>query len=306
MRAARIHSFGGPEVIVVEDVPRPTPEAGEILVRVEASGVGPWDALIREGKSKVSPKPPLTLGSDLSGIVEEIGPGVKSFRKGDEVYGVTNSHFCGANAGHAIAYAGMVALKPKRLSHFESASVPVVAVTAWQMLNEYGKGEPGQTVMILGAAGNVGAYAVQLAARTGMRVISVVSADDMDYVSGLGSERVLNYKTERFENAAQTADLVLDLVGGETAHRAAEVVKPGGTVVSVVASDPPTRRSDVRSAFFYAEVTTARLDTMTALLDRHEISLLVGTVLPLEDIRSAHKMLGGASHVRGKIVLGRA
>src|SRR5258706_16470387 len=97
MKAARIHRFGGPEVIVVEDVPRPVPGAGELLVRVAAAGVGPWDALIRQGKSKVSPPPPLTLGSDLSGVVEEVGPGVAGFNKGDEVFGVTNPQFCGAN-----------------------------------------------------------------------------------------------------------------------------------------------------------------------------------------------------------------
>src|SRR6266566_8452273 len=126
MKAARIHSFGGPEVIVVEDVPRPVPATGELLVRVAAAGVGPWDALIREGKSKVSPPPPLTLGSDLSGVVEETGPSVSQFKKGDEVYGVTNPQFCGANAQYAVAHANMVAVRPSRLSHVEAASVPVI------------------------------------------------------------------------------------------------------------------------------------------------------------------------------------
>src|SRR5436309_14107258 len=111
MKAARIHSFGGPEVIVVEDVPRPVPGAGELLVRVAAAGVGPWDALIREGKSKVSPPPPLTLGSDLSGVVEAVGPGVTEYRPGDEVYGVTNPQFCGANADYAVSHAEMMARK---------------------------------------------------------------------------------------------------------------------------------------------------------------------------------------------------
>ena len=134
MKAARIHNFGGPEVIVVEDVPRPVPATGEVLVRVAAAGVGPWDALIREGKSKVSPPPPLTLGSDLSGVVEETGPSVSQFRKGDEVYGVTNPQFVGAQAEYAVASATMIARKPLRLSHLEAASAPVVAVTAWQML----------------------------------------------------------------------------------------------------------------------------------------------------------------------------
>src|SRR5215469_3022992 len=111
MKAARIHRFGSPDVIVVEDIPRPTPAAGEVLVRVVAAGVGPWDALIREGKSKVSPSPPLTLGSDLSGVVEAVGPGVSQFKNGDEVYGVTNPQFVGANAEFAVVSVNMVAPK---------------------------------------------------------------------------------------------------------------------------------------------------------------------------------------------------
>src|SRR3954451_19245838 len=124
MKAARIQRFGPPEVIAVEEVPRPSPAPGEVLVRVAAVGVGPWDALIREGKSKVSPPPPLTLGSDLSGIVEAVGPGVTGFNPSDEVYGVTNPQFCGANAEYAVASSGMLARKPSGLTHLEAASVP--------------------------------------------------------------------------------------------------------------------------------------------------------------------------------------
>ena len=178
MKAARIDRFGGPDVVVVDEVPRPAPAAGELLIRVAASGVGPWDALIREGKSKVNPPPPLTLGSDLSGVVEEAGPGVNEFKKGDEIYGVTNPQFCGANAEYAVAHANMVALRPSRLSHVEAASAPVIAVTAWQMLFEYGNAKPNQTVMILGAAGNVGAYAVQLAVNAGPQVIAVAGSNE--------------------------------------------------------------------------------------------------------------------------------
>src|ERR1700722_13439678 len=153
MKAARIHRFGAPDVVVVEEVPRPAPAAGELLVRVAAAGVGPWDALIREGKSKVSPPPPLTLGSDLSGVIEAVGAGVAGFEVGDQVYGVTNSQFCGAYAEYALASAAMIAGKPQRLSHIEAASVPVVAVTAWQMLFDYAQVAAGQRILILGAAG---------------------------------------------------------------------------------------------------------------------------------------------------------
>ncbi len=303
MKAARIHSFGGPEVIVVEDVPRPVPVAGELLVRVAAAGIGPWDALIREGKSKVSPRPPLTLGSDFSGVVEEIGQGVTGFKMGDEVYGVTNPQFCGANAHYALALAKMTAHKPARLSHVEAASVPVVAITAWQMLFDYGKAEPGQTVLILGAAGNVGAYAVQFAANADLHVISVVGSKDIEYARTLGSETVLAYQAGRFEDAVHSVDLVIDTVGGETRERSSNVLKEGGVLVSVVSTDPLPKRSDIRSVFFYVEVTTERLNAISLLLESARLIPQVGTILPLNDVRTAHEMLAGAPHKRGKIVL---
>jgi NADPH:quinone reductase-like Zn-dependent oxidoreductase len=132
-----------------------------VLVRVAAAGVGPWDALIREHKSVVQTPLPLILGSDLSGVIAEVGPGVAALQAGDEIYGVTNPNFCGAYTEYAIASAAMVARKPQGLSHVEAASVPVVAVTAWQLLFDYAQAKAGQTVLIHGGAGNVGAYAVQ-------------------------------------------------------------------------------------------------------------------------------------------------
>ena len=302
MKAARIHRFGAPDVIVVEEVPRPVPAEGELLIRVAASGVGPWDALIREGKSKVAPPPPLTLGSDLSGVVEEAGPAVSEFKKGDEIYGVTNPQFCGANAQYAVAHASMVALRPARLSHVEAASAPVIAVTAWQMLFEYGNAKPDHTVMILGAAGNVGAYAVQLAVNAGLQVIGVAGSKDIEYVKALGSQTVVN-RADRFENAVPPVDLVLDTVGGETRERSYSVMKSGGVLVSVVSTDPISERPDARSVFFYAEVTTERLNGISRLFSSGQLTPQVGSLLPLNDVRTAHEMLAGAPHKRGKIVL---
>jgi NADPH:quinone reductase-like Zn-dependent oxidoreductase len=303
MKAARIHRFGAPDVVVVEELPRPAPAAGELLIRVAASGVGPWDAIIREGGSKVSPTPPLTLGSDLSGVVEEAGSGVSEFNKGDEIFGVTNPQFCGANAQYAVAHANMVALRPSRLSHAEAASAPVIAVTAWQMLFEYGSAKPDQTVMILGAAGNVGAYAVQLAVNAGLQVIGVAGSKDIEYVKALGSQTVVNYQSSEFQNAVRPVDLVLDTVGGETRERSLRALKSGGVLVSVVSSDPMPVRRDVRSAFFYAEVSTERLNRISRLFNDGQLTPRVGTLLPLNDVRTAHEMLAGAPHKRGKIVL---
>ncbi len=290
-------------MLVIDELPIPSPGPRELLVRVAAAGVGPWDALIREGKSKVSPPPPLTLGSDLSGIVEAVGPGVAEFKVGDQVYGVTNSEFCGAYAEYALASAAMIARKPQRLSHIEAASVPVVAVTAWQMLFDYAQVAAGQRILILGAAGNVGAYVVQLAARAGLHLIATAGFKDTEYVRSLGAETVIDFKAGRFEDSVAPVDAVIDTVGGDTRDRSFRTLKPGGILVSVVSTDPLPEHPDVRAVFFYVEVTTARLNHIRELLDRADLVTHVGTVLPLEKARTAHEMLAGAPHKRGKVVL---
>ena len=161
MKAIRVHQFGGIDAMVYEDVPRPEPGPGEVLVRVAAAGVGPWDALIRKGDSKLGQPLPLTLGSDLAGIVEAVGPGVSNFEVGDRVFGATNALFINAYAEYAVADAGMIARTPPRLSQIQAAAAPVVAVTAWQMVFDHGNVSSGSRVLILGAAGVVGAYALE-------------------------------------------------------------------------------------------------------------------------------------------------
>src|SRR4051812_617446 len=167
MLAWRLHEFGPPDVMKLERVLRPDPGPGEVLVKVAAAGVGPWDAWIRAGKSAVDQPLPLTPGSDLSGEIVALGAGVSGLRAGDQVYGVTNPRFVGAYAEYAVAHAAMIARMPSSLTATEAASVPVVAVTATQALFDHAKLEAGQTVVIHGAAGNVGAYAVRFAHRAG-------------------------------------------------------------------------------------------------------------------------------------------
>jgi NADPH:quinone reductase-like Zn-dependent oxidoreductase len=305
MKAERVLQFGPPNVIINDDLPRPTPAAGQLLVRVKAAGVGPWDALVREGKSGLHQPLPLILGSELSGIVEAIGADVSGFKAGDEVYGATNEQFTGAYAEYALPAAGMIAQKPRTLNFIEAASAPVVTVTAWQMLFDYAHVTAGQTVLIHGAAGNVGAYAVQLAKQAGLDVVATAGSADLDYIRGLGAERVVDYQTERFEESVAGVDAVLDTVGGDTQQGSLRVLKPGGILVSVVSPVPEAtqKRYGVRAAFFYVDVTTARLNQITELFDSGKLVTDVGTVLPLEEARIAHEMLGGAPHKRGKIVL---
>ncbi len=299
MKAARIHSFGPPDVVVVEDVPMPSPGPNEVLVRVMAAGVAPWDAIIREGKSEVGPQPPLTLGSDFSGVVESVGLGITGFAPGEEVYGVTNPQFCGAQAEFAVAKAGMVDRKPQSLNYIEAASAPVIAVTAWQMLFQYAQAKQGQTVMVGGAAGNVGAYAVQMAVDAGIHVVAVAHRNDEELLRSLGVKSIIDPSKAAFEQDLPQVDAILDTVGGSTFQLCVTALKPGGKLVTSVSTQP----LPAAAIFFYAEVTTARLHTITTLFDAGRITARVGSVLPLSEARQAQAMLAGAAHKPGKIVL---
>lgn len=306
MKAWRVHHFGGPEVMVLEDVPMPAPGAGEVLVRIAAAGVGPWDGWIRAGRSALPQPLPLTLGSDLSGVVAAVGPDVAGFAPGDAVYGVTNPRFTGAYAEYAVASAAMLARKPRTLSDAAAASVPVVAVTAEQALFDQAGATAGRTVLIHGGAGSVGAYAVQLARHAGLRVIATAGAADLDRVRTLGADIAIDYGSQRFEDAARDVDAVIDLVGGAVQDRSFAVLRRGGALVSAV-SEPDqakARAAGVRAGFFLVAVTTAHLTRLAALIDSGGLTTQVGAVLPFAEATVAHEMLEGArARPGGKVVL---
>jgi NADPH:quinone reductase-like Zn-dependent oxidoreductase len=305
MKAVRVHRFGPPEVIALEDVPKPEPSNGEVVVEVKAAGIGPWDALIRSGKSALPQPLPLVLGSDLSGVIDSIGPGVEQFKVGDEVFGVTNERFTGAYAEYALAKAAMIAPKPKSLNHTHAASVPVVAVTAWQMVFDFAQLSSGQSVLIQGGAGNVGGYAVQFAKLAGALVIATASARDVSYVRSLGGVGVIDYRATRFEERVKEIDAVIDTVGGDTLDRSYGVLKRGGIVVSSAAqpSNVKAEHHGVRAMFFLVQVTTERLRKIAELIDAEKLRTEVGEVLWLDEARKGHEMLEGAPHRRGKIVI---
>jgi NADPH:quinone reductase-like Zn-dependent oxidoreductase len=304
MLAVRIHEFGPRDVIRVEDSPIPAPGAGEVLVRVHASGVGPWDALIRSGRSALGQSLPLTLGSDLAGKIESIGVGVAGFAVGDEIYGVTNPQFIGANAQYAVASAAKIARKPRDLSFPEAASVPVIAVTAWQMLFDHAHVVAGQNVLIHGAAGNVGAYAAQLARRSRANVFSSARTTDLGELSRLGIDQGLD--SERLDALDNRMDAVIDTIGGDTQRRLFALLKPGGILVSAV-SQPDEHvalERGIRAVFFYVDVTTAALTGLAELLSTRQLVTRVGALLPIQDALKAHEMLEGARQKpQGKIVL---
>jgi NADPH:quinone reductase-like Zn-dependent oxidoreductase len=306
MMAWRVHAFGPPATMRFERVSRPDPGPGDVLVKVGAAGVGPWDAWIRAGKSALPQPLPLTLGSDLAGDIVAVGPDVSDFRVGDQVYGVTNPRFIGAYAEYALASATMIARKPSSLTAIDAASVPVIAVTAWQGLFDQAQLKAGQTVVIHGAAGNVGAYAVQLACRAGLRTIATADADKIDFVRTLGADTVVDYRTQRFEDAARDVDAVLDLVGGDTQDRSFQVLRRGGKLISAVShpNQDLAASHGVDARFFLVNVTSQSLTDIADLIDHGTLRTRVGLVLPLADAREAHFILEGhRPPPQGKIVL---
>src|SRR3984957_12708990 len=306
MTAARINQLGPPQIISLERVDVPEPQELQVLVRVCAAGVGPWDALVRTGKSGLPLTPPLTLGSEISGIVEKVGANTTGFAPGDEVFGATNPLFTMGYAEYAVVSARMIAKKSAALSHVEAAGMPVVGVMAWQMLFDHPARREGQTVVIHGGAGNVGAYAVQLARAKKLHVIATVRNGDADYVRGLGAHEVINTETYNVANFARRADAVIDTVGGPLQDQLLTFVKPGGIIVSSV-SRPNVQLAQkrrVRADYFIVDVNTAQLTRLAEMHDKNELVIPVGSVLPLGEARAAHEMLAGSrAHKRGKIVL---
>jgi NADPH:quinone reductase-like Zn-dependent oxidoreductase len=306
MKAEVIYQFGPISAIVAADIPQPQPTAGQVLVRIHAAGVGPWDALIREAQAGTDYKLPVILGSDIAGVVEAVGPGVSNFRSGDEIFGVANEEFTGGYAQYAAPPATTIARKPAALNFIDAASVPVVAVTAWQMLFDYGHAAAGQRVLIHGAAGSLGAFAVQFAKNAGMQIVATASAKDAAYVRDLGAQTVLDYRADRFEDGLAPVDIVLDTIGGEVRERSMRVLTEKGILVSAHSPIPQEiidRYGREKAVFFLVEVNTARLDKIRELFDTGKLRTDVGTVLPLDQAKTAHEMLAGAPHARGKIVL---
>src|SRR6266480_7550879 len=307
MKAIRIHGRGGPERLVYEDVPQPHPGQGEVLVRVYATGVIAselsWDETYetKAGSKRVLPIP----GRDLSGVVEEVGPGTPPLTKGSQVYAMTDYGRDGAEAEFTIALPSELAPKPRTLDYVQAAAVPLTALTAWQALFDHASLVAGQAVLIHGAAGGVGVFAVQLAHWAGAHVIATASARNRDFLHELGASVVIDYSAERFEEVVHDVDLVFDLVGGDTLVRSWQVVKPGGVLVSVVSPRPSfaeAKAHGVRPVWFIVEPNREQLIQIGALIDAGRIRPIIDTVLPLSQARQAYEQ-GARGHTRGKTVL---
>ena len=303
MRAVRFYEYGSPDVLVVEQVPRPEPGAGEVLVRVHAAGVNPIDWKIRKGLMRqFRPIPlPSTPGGDLAGIVAAVGPDVTAFQPGQAVYGVGN----GSYAEYALAPASNLAPKPRNLSFDQAASIPIGARTAWNGLFDAGGLQPGQRLLVLGAAGGVGLYAVQFGRWKGAHVTGTTSTPNLDFVRALGAGDVIDYTTTPLADAVQNVDLVFDTVGGKALAEAVAVVRPGGMLVTIAGQPPEeeARQRGIRVARVSPPPNlSALLQQITALIEAGEVKPVIGQVFPLEEARQA-QALSETGHGRGRIVL---
>ncbi len=304
MNAVVLHQYGGPEVLRYEEVPKPTLGEGDVLIRVEAAGVNPGEAKIRQGDFAEFHTLPLILGYDIAGIIAEVARGVEDAQVGDAVYTNCDSTRNGGNAEFVAVRAAEVAPRPRILSAVEAASVPLSGLTAWQALVDRAHLAPGQSILIHGAGGAVGALAVQFAKVLGATVYATASGDDKDYVRSLGADTVIDYKTEKFEEIVRDVDVVLDTQGGNTQKRSWDTLKPGGLLISFAA--PPdadaAKAHGVRAQMMGVEPNAAQLGQIAGLIDAGRVKTRVGLVLPLSEARQAHERLArGSTH--GKIVL---
>jgi NADPH:quinone reductase-like Zn-dependent oxidoreductase len=302
MKAICLRARDGPQAFAYEEAPQPRPGAGEVLVRVHAAGVihtelswvPTWTT--RRGE----PRPlPVIPGHEFSGAIAALGGGVGDAGVGDLVYGLNDWYEDGASAEYCVARVADIARKPAGVDHVHAAATPISALTAWQGLVERGGLAAGQRVLIHGAAGGVGTFAVQLARSRGARVTGTASADNIDFVRSLGADEVIDYRAQRFEDVARDVDVVFDTVGGETLERSWGVLKPGGRLVTVAASGERTTDERIRAAYFIVEPSRPQLAEIARLIDGGALRPVVGAVFPLAEARQAYQH----KPVRGKVVL---
>src|SRR5499427_2061244 len=310
MKAIRLHKRGGPEQLLYEDAPKPELSPGDALIRVHATGITPAELTWAETYSNCdgSERLPTIPGHEVSGVVESVAAGVSDVSIGDEVYALTS--FCrnGGAAEYVAVRAADLAPKPKTLDHAQAAAVPLSALTVWQAFFDHAHLVSGQRVLIHGAAGGVGAFAVQIAHWRGADVIGTASAENRDFLLRLGADEVIDYRQMQFEQAVHDVDVVLDTIGGETRERSWQVLKPTGILVSLPGPFPESegeanrKRGGRRGVFFVVHPDREQLGRIAALIDSGAIRPVIAETIPLAKARQAFER-GVAGHTRGKLVL---
>ncbi len=306
MKAIVAHEYGGPEVLKYEDAPRPEPKDDEVLVKVVAAGVNSFDGVMRSGKYA---KPngtqlPWHPGYDIAGIVEKIGGKVTKFKVGDAVYAFISILKGGGYAEYAVAKQTDAALKPTTISFVEAAGAPSVALTAWQAIVDKANVQSGQTMLIHGASGGVGLFAIPIAKIRGAKVFATASTANQDFLKQLGADVAIDYKTQKFEDVAKDVDVVIDGVGGETLARSYPIVKKGGIIVSLTdrLDQAQLDRYGIRGASLAVQNNGDELAQIGKLIDEKKIKVIVSETFPLADANKAEAK-ADTGHARGKIVL---
>ncbi|CAA9397915.1 MAG: Bifunctional protein: zinc-containing alcohol dehydrogenase; quinone oxidoreductase (NADPH:quinone reductase); Similar to arginate lyase [uncultured Rubrobacteraceae bacterium] len=314
MRAMVTPRFGGVELFEERDLERPQPGPGEVLVRVVVAGTNPVDTKLRADGSFAGLEPPVVLGSDVSGVIEEVGAGVQDLTAGDEVYYTPEIFGPGSNGGYAgyhLARAGIVAIKPPSLSHEEAAAVPLAGGTAYEVIVRRLKVRVGETVLIHGGAGGVGSFAVQISRSAGARVIATAGPDNQQTLKELGADVALDYTQTNVTDAALEetggtgVDAVFDCVGGDTVVESIPATRPYGRLATILGAQGDLTPLYVNNQTLHGVLLMrerARLDEMSLMLQRGQMKPLVDEVLDLNRVGEAHERLE-SGHGRGKVVL---
>jgi NADPH:quinone reductase-like Zn-dependent oxidoreductase len=311
MKAGRIHAYGGPEQLVYEDAPQPHPMGDQVLIHVYGSGVTPTELswfTTWKTKTGADRQLPVIPGHEISGVVSEVGPGVDDLRVGTEVYGLTDFRRDGTAAEYTIAQPTEITFKPNSIDHVHAAAAPLAALTAWQALFDHAHVSSGQRVLIHGAAGGIGTYAVQLARWAGAFVIGTTSTKNKDFLSELRVDDIIDYTAVRFDDAVNDVDVVLDTVGGETLKKSVRVLRTGGRLISIV-EEPSlellkeaSEHGIIRPTFFIVEPNRVQLTQIGNLIDAGHITPIVDSIFPLSNVREAYEG-GKGTHTHGKMVL---
>jgi NADPH:quinone reductase-like Zn-dependent oxidoreductase len=302
-RALRIHAYGGPDGLKLDEIPVPIPAAGQVLVQVKAAGVNGLDWKIREGfvRDAFPLALPAVLGIELAGVVIQTGPGVSRLKVGGRVMGSLGG--LGAYADYVAIDEAKLSLTPEPLTDVAAAALPVATLTAWQALRADGEVYPGQRVLIHGAAGGVGGFAVQFAKAAGATVFATASATSREHVLSLGADTVIDRSSDRFEDRVKDIDLVLDLVGGETLDRSWQVLTPDGVIVSTAAPDVAARApTGRRGRWFMMQGDPQRLRAIADAVISGTVRSTIAEVTGFAGLAAAIER-NQRGHAPGKMVL---
>ena len=311
MIAIILKDFGGPDQLEIKEIPEPVIKENEVLIHSRAIGLNPVDVKTRTGKGqavKLRNENPMIIGWDVSGVIVETGTAVSKFKKGDEVFGMINLPGIGKTYAELVAASqDHITKKPSGISHEEAAAASLAAMTAWQAIVNQIKIKSGQKMLIHGASGGVGHFAVQIAKYFGTYVIGTSSAKNKEFVFSIGADEHIDYKSVRFEEVSPMVDVILDTIGGENIDRSLKVLKEGGTIVSLPSGisesvGEKAAAQHKKGIFFFVHSNSNDMDQIAALLQKKVLRAYVSQKFSFEEIRKAHELLESGK-VKGKLVL---